>query len=422
MKIALIRPRFLGRGDVRERLVHNRLWSPLSLARCARILEESGSEIKLIDAQALGLNPGETARAAGGYDLVLLSTSPIDRWECPSLDLSPVIGLCRELRRNRTRIALIGAHGTIRPQEVQKLTGADFVIEGEPESAMVSLGSGETPPKRRAPVRLDDLPFPAYDLLNVGRYRHLVLGGPCLVLEGSRGCPNNCTICLKAMYGNGYRTRSGQGMLSDYRRSITLGARAVVFIDLDFCLNRSGVEEFCHNLSGEPGRVPWCCTAHPGSVDGDLLNLMGSAGCRLIHYGIETSSQRILARLGRPEFKNDLSRVLTQTRAAGIFSLGFFLFGAFDETEAEREETLRLALSLPLDFASFHIATPYPGTAAGDELSPSQPDLFPGVFPGQDRTTLEKWTNRTWRRFYLRPRILAGLARARTGRRPRKIG
>jgi len=426
MKILLIRPSFDFPVAEGERFTHNRAWTPLSLALCAALLRREGNEVGLLDAHRARLPVPETAAAAAGADLVLVTSSPIDRWECPNLDLSPVAALVRSLRAAGLPTALCGVHGTVLPEEVMELTGADILIRGEPESALGALRAGgpETPgvifrgrgptgpEKTRPPVDLAALPFPAYDLLPLRGYRHLFLGGPAVVLEGSRGCPAACAVCLKAMYGPLYRAKPGEMIFAEVQRaSRDLGARAVIFIDLDFCLNRPGVEEFCRRLLKAKLRLDWCCTAHPGSTDRELLKLMGKAGCRLIHYGFESASPRVLELLGRRASSRKPKPVLEETRAAGIASLGFFMFGAFDETGPEREATLRMALELPLDLASFHICQPLPGTTAGAALTRERSELFPAVFPGQDRAGLERFTAAAWRRFYFRPGRFPRLAR-----------
>jgi len=213
------------------------------------------------------------------------------------------------------------------------------------------------------------------------------------------------------MYGTGFRPRTGEAIYSEAETAVkAAGARVLAFIDLDFCLNREGAAAFCEEALKRRLKTSWCCTAHVDSVDPDLLELMGKAGCRLIHYGLESASERVLGLLGRPPPGGRENLALEWTRKAGILSLGFFMFGAYDEKPKEREATLRLALSLPLDLASFHICNPLPGTGAERYLERDRSELFPRVFPGQDEEELDRFCRRAWKAFYFRPGRLARTA------------
>ena len=95
--------------------------------------------------------------------------------------------------------------------------------------------------------------------------------------------------------------------------------------------------------------------------------------------------------------------------AAGIETLAFFMFGLPGETDADREETLRFARELEPTYASFHFATPYPGSRLFEEsrLVMSDDLSFPLVPEGADLGELKRWVSRAVRRFYLRPSYIA---------------
>jgi radical SAM superfamily enzyme YgiQ (UPF0313 family) len=104
-------------------------------------------------------------------------------------------------------------------------------------------------------------------------------------------------------------------------------------------------------------------------------------------------------------------------KAAGLQTMGFFVFGMPEET---MEQTIQLALELDPDLANFMIAAPYPGTKLYD-LIEREGNIFSHDWADYaihtDRAKFEigdlkaevveaKWRE-AYRRFYWRPKRLA---------------
>jgi radical SAM superfamily enzyme YgiQ (UPF0313 family) len=216
----------------------------------------------------------------------------------------------------------------------------------------------------------------------MGKYAHVILGPRCVVVEASRGCPYDCTVCQKVMYGPGYRKKRGDILVKEVRHAVErFGARSLVFIDLEFCINRKAVLDLCDFLSSAPYRIEWACTTRPDSVDAGLLEKMKEAGCTLIHYGVETGSPRIMKKLNKRMDFPAIEKAVRDTRAARIESLCFFMFGIGDETEEEMRETLGFARWLDPDYVSFHVCNPQPATRAYEEWKDEITETFPYTFP-----------------------------------------
>ncbi|MBW2092103.1 MAG: hypothetical protein JRI34_08280, partial [Deltaproteobacteria bacterium] len=84
MKLLLINPDFKA-VQARTRR-YNRAWPPLDLLNAAAMLRQVGHEVSLMDARAVRLTVEAIREAAKGADLVVLNSSPLDRWQCPDLD------------------------------------------------------------------------------------------------------------------------------------------------------------------------------------------------------------------------------------------------------------------------------------------------------------------------------------------------
>ncbi len=114
------------------------------------------------------------------------------------------------------------------------------------------------------------------------------------LLQFSRGCPYNCIFCLKKMYGPGYRRKDPEKFIQEIDYVVNeIGARSVYFYDLTFTAHKPSVYRICDIISQRGYKFDWCCQTRVEMTDPDLLSAMKSAGCKLIHLGVESGSDRI---------------------------------------------------------------------------------------------------------------------------------
>lgn len=406
----------------RTEATYNRVWPPLELANCAALLREAGHQAQIIDAQALGLSPHQLAARSATADLVILTATGLDRWQCPYNEAMPFVAAAKALKNAGLTVAVTGFHPTVSPAAALRATGADWAIRGEPEGVVRDVALGTAPRDvdgvsylhggelvsngDHAPVDLAELPVPAFELFDVERYFYEILGENFLLFEATRGCPYQCTFCSKVMYGPGFRKKRPEQITAeiDYALSRT-EVRSAYFFDLEFTVAREPAEAVCRHLISLGSPIEWCCQTRADRLDEEILALMYEAGCRLVHVGVESGSQRMLDASKKGSSKEDILRGVRMIEAAGIETLAFFMFGLPGETDDEREETIAFALEIEPTYASFHFAVPYPGSelfAAGggkvaDDLS------FDLVPPGEDMAELKRWIRRGMRRFYMRP-------------------
>ena len=397
---------------------YNRRWPPLDMLNLAAILQNHGHFVVLHDARAVGLSPERLSRLTADADRVVVDTSPLDRWQCPNLDLTHLVRLTRSIPAEK--LILCGVHGTLFPSRMTELTGARIIMSGEPEVSGPALfnaldrksplsgvpgihwtegGKIQSGP----PAPLADLcamPLPAYSLVRPEMYEYELLGKKLAVLETARGCPNRCAFCLKTMYGSRVRLKDPLQVASELELVLSLGFETVYFIDLEFTMLRERTLELCEILRKYGLR--WCCQTRIDAVDAHLLRQMRKSGCSLIHYGIESGMEKTRELAGKPLSNARIERVILETRQAGIAAAGFFLFGFPWETASDWRETGRFARRLPLSYASFHRVTPYPGTSLGKafEHEPWWVSGWTGAACGGPDLTRE------FLKFYLRPAYL----------------
>ena len=420
MKVLLINPSWESAKAGSRR--YHRAWPPLDLLTAAALLRRGGHSPDLIDARATDVSVAEMQARAESADMVVLQSTPLDRWQCPDLDWQRLAGLARKFSPDK--MVLAGAHGTVRPDLMLEATEAACLIRGEPETAIAALAASGIRPDdipgvsyRRngttihnpiaPPTALDDLPAPAYDLIDPADYRYELLGPRLALVETSRGCPYSCVFCLKAMYGPGIRHKSIDRVLAELDELIgRRGAQSVYFIDLEFTLNRDYTVTLCREIQGMGLDFHWCCQTRADTVDFELLRIMKDSGCRLIHFGVETGSPSLLNAIKKKVSLDQIRSAIRACHTLGMATACFFLFGLPGETSADRRATIRLARELNPTFASFHVAAPYPGTLMG--AGPDSAEPFPACLHAEhDLAGLAKQARRAFMGFYMRPAYVA---------------
>lgn len=248
--------------------------------------------------------------------------------------------------------------------------------------------------------------MPAFRLLDFGYYRYEILGDRFALLETTRGCHYRCHFCLLKMYGKGYRRKDPDQVVREVTYLVgEAGARTGYFIDLEFTAAREYVWDLCERLIVAGLPFEWACQTRADYVDGPLLNLMKRAGCRLIHFGVESGSARVLAATNKRITLEQIERGVVEAKQAGIDQVCFFMFGFPGETQEDMDATITFAKRLNPTYASFHAVSPYRGTTLY-EMSGSD-ELFPEVFSKEhDSDILQGIVNRAFQQFYLRPAVL----------------
>lgn len=413
-------------ADGRERVRRfSRPWAPLDLLNCAALLRQDGHDVRLLDYRASRVSPAIRDAAVAAADLILVTTTPLDRWQCPTLNTDATFEFIRQFPSGRTWVS--GAHGTMRPEWVLGETGAAGLVLGEPEAAIRRLAAaggsaagpglavwrdGRVVAEPADPIDLTTLPVPAFDLLDIDRYQYELLGDRFLILEAARGCPFGCTFCSREMYGRRVRRKTTPQVVAEIERALAeTGFRHAYFIDLEFTFHREPVVELCEAILDRGWRLGWTCQTRFDQVDEPLLRLMRRAGCRLMHFGVETGTARHVKAL-----RKGLSLSLIRERHAlvqrcGIHTALFFLIGHPEETADEQLATVELACTLNPDYASFNIASPYPGTSFHEQAGPFDEPFPPVAHRWHDPAALEQMRRNALRRFYLRPRYVFGRLR-----------
>jgi radical SAM superfamily enzyme YgiQ (UPF0313 family) len=282
-------------------------------------------------------------------------------------------------------------------------------------------------PDRPPIADLDGLPWPAYDLFDMGRYTSLqpatdaVEGSRSFSMMTSRGCPYRCSFCSQSIMPVKWRPRSAENVLAEWRHLVRdRGAQEIGVLDDSANIRMDRMVEISDRLVAEKlNHVPWIFVngirANLATVD--LLRKMKAAGLQRTAFGVETGDPDILVSINKKIDHDTIRQAFKNAKQAGIETIGFFIIGLPGDTRESMQRTIDFAIELDPLIANFSMMTPYPGTKVYEIVREQGRLLIDDwedyVFFEQraryemgDMTAelVEEMYRRAYRQFYLRPR------------------
>jgi radical SAM superfamily enzyme YgiQ (UPF0313 family) len=146
------------------------------------------------------------------------------------------------------------------------------------------------------------------------------------------------------------------------------GSKGIYFINDNFTLRKEKTKELCKLIIESKLNLEWVCDTRVDLVDDELLELMSKAGCRVIWFGVESGSPRILKRIGRNTNPEQVEAVFKLCKKHKIKTACSFMLGLPDETLDDMEESLKFAKKIGPDFCQFNIFIAYPDSKIYNEL------------------------------------------------------
>lgn len=290
------------------------------------------------------------------------------------------------------RVILGGHHVTALPEATLTYQYVDYIVRGEGEYSLAELltalendlpvtnipgigfkaqGRPVINQERAFIDNLDELPLPAYHLIDMEKYfKFSVMHGMRIRHERympiftSRGCPFKCIYCHHTE-GSKVRKKSPERVLEEITLLIEkYGIREFHIEDDTFNSDLKRAKKIMGLIAVLPHKV---ALQFPSGLRADLIDEelaagMKRAGTFLVCTAVETGSPRIMELIRK---NLDLSKVkksvdiLVKNR---ILTWGYFMLGFPSETRQEMQCTIDFARKLNLHFVSFSIVTPFPGT------------------------------------------------------------
>lgn len=258
-------------------------------------------------------------------------------------------------------------------------TGRESAAANSAAAATIATDAGSEaanrqPTRRKVINRLDDLPLPAWDLVDFARYQRIWQDrhGYCSInLATTRGCPYHCNWCAKPIWGQRYNARSPDQVAAELdllRTHTTLDH--VWFADDIFGLKPGWAARFAAALRERALKIRFKCLSRadlllrPGEIEG-----LKASGCETVWIGAESGSQQVLDAMEKGTTTEQIADATQHLRAAGI-RVGYFIqFGYPGEGWPEIRATLRLILDNLPDEMGISVSYPLPGTGFYDQVA-----------------------------------------------------
>ncbi|MFH2219342.1 MAG: radical SAM protein [Pseudomonadota bacterium] len=413
----------------------------LGLLMLGAVLRENGHRVRVVDSPAQGLNHSETLVEIKKFQPDIVGFTAVT----PSIHHAG--RMASMVRKNYPAVTILigGPHVTAIPERtLDAYPGFDYGVVGEGDITIVeiveALSAARKPtsvpgvvfreknnirfaPQRPPITNLDDLPFPAWDLLDgfpsqytPALFKYIRL--PSTHIISARGCPYKCIFCDTSVFSRQVRFHSPEYIIEMIRFLVkTYKMREIIFEDDQFLLKKDRVSKICEGFLTADLGISWSCSGRVSSVDDPaLIGLMKRSGCWQINYGIESADQKILDFARKAITVEQAETAVRLTHEAGILAKGYFIFGLPYETEKTMEKTIRFAKNIPLTDISVFMLTPFPGSRVYDIASQhgtidddfSRMNILNVVYvpKGLTRETLLAYQRRFMKEFYLRPGIL----------------
>jgi hypothetical protein len=308
------------------------------------------------------------------------------RTSAPTLDWD--LSVCRDIKAT-VGAGCVAIYGSVVAQvmgRIEKETGIDYIIKGDPDGAVEALLTGsvdcEVPglayrdgggwienPSQPFIKDLDKLPFPKWEMLPYKKYTlpkssaegHMAF----LPVWSSRGCPIGCHYCPYPLgQGLPWRSRSAQNVVDEVEHLVRdLGIQYVLFRDPMFSLNQKRVLQICDEIVRRGLKFIWRCETRVDFLKEETLRAMAKAGCDGINFGVESSDVDIQSNVGRaPISQEQFKRSFELCRELGIKTFAFFIIGLPGDTLKTVLKTIRFAVEMRPTWVQFTAASPFIGT------------------------------------------------------------
>lgn len=410
---------------------------PFGVAYVSAILRKSGYDCKLHDDNLREYTDQQLRDLFRGHNGELRAVG-LTSVSTTLPQMARVARICKE-ELPEVPIIVGGPHARLIPADVMKIPEVDVVFTGEAELSILEYAKADDLRNvsgivyrqdgqlRENPVgpylhELDEIPYPDYTLFDIAEY-HTTKGiakrHPNSYIITSRGCPFKCTFCssktLNPTEKKTVRFRSAENVLGEIEMLVKKYAvRELFFSDDMFTANTKHLVGICEGMVERKLDVIWVCQTHVKGINREKLKLMKRAGCHQICFGIESGDPEIQKLIQKNIDFGRAKEVVRMTQAAGIDARCSFMFGNQHETPQTLQRTIDLARKLKPDFASFNIATPYPGTKfrewavehgylVNDEYAALDSTSYILETPDLPKGTVEEYCNKAFRSFYYTP-------------------
>jgi radical SAM superfamily enzyme YgiQ (UPF0313 family) len=330
------------------------LFPPLGLATLAGFLSED-DEAEIVDQHVQILNLDDSP------DVVVIQVYITNAYRS--------YAIADAYRQRGVLVILGGLHVTSLPDEAEQ--HADAIFLGPAEESfprfLDDLRKNTVEKRYYSKSRsLENIPKLRRDLIQ----RDLYLVPNSIVV--SRGCPHQCGFCYKDSFfkgGTSFYVQRVDDALSEIER---LPGRHLYFLDDHLLGHPRFARDLFREMTGIGRIFQGAATVH-SILEGDLIEKAAEAGLRSLFVGFESLNDKNLKQSNKNHnLGRDYNVAIQRLHDLGIMINGSFVYGLDDDDAGIFRRTVDWAIERGITTSTFHIATPYPGTAFYKEMERSE--------------------------------------------------
>ena len=200
---------------------------------------------------------------------------------------------------------------------------------------------------------LDSLRYPERTKVNLDDYRRQefhYLGEvyPVDMIVSSRGCPFDCYFCSsRIIWDKKYTARSVDNVIEEIKFMIEhYGTKGLYFREDNFTINKKRLVEFCNKI--KEFNLIWMCESRVDTLDEELVRMMANAGCKGIWFGIESTNDQTLKRIGKGTTLAQAKNTIDLCNKSKITTGGGFMMGFPFDDKASIIKNYKLSKKLGL--------------------------------------------------------------------------
>lgn len=356
---------------------------PLGLLSIATYLENNGHTVRIFDRAAEG---GGIQKNLDSFSPEFVGVSVISLGSFPD-----AIEVSKAVKKSNIPVVWGGQMPSLIPEVALETGVVDFVVIGDGEIAMLELMNAVVDKtsfhdvdglaytengeivinKVRALADLSQFPVIDWKYVDPRKYFFANLTYTRLIhVYASKGCTGQCTFCYSPNLSKHlWRERPVEYCLAEIQYLIeNFDIEGVYFADDLLSPNRDYLVRFCNKIIDSGLKFVWSCCMRADICCEEDLRLMHDAGCRWIHFGVESGSEKRQKLIKKRLNLEKVRETMDHCRGIGINSVTSFLIGYPDETDEELKETVQFMLNLNSDVKIPCLFVPIPKSELVDYL------------------------------------------------------